>query len=140
MTIAILIQNRKYFAGIDRPFYVSQAVVKDRLEEKGFRSIKFHDRDEEPLPSNVNPKACHIWTDDWDEWISCEYYGPSGETELPATPAWILHGIEDIGAPPAVVPDANDQEDIAEPGENIMKAGGIVLAIIATLFLFGRRR
>ena len=84
-----LLSGATYYAGANLPFYVSHGMVTNYLEGKGFRNVQWHDRDV-PLPSTVAPpQGLADYSDDWDEWASAEYSGPSGALDPPASPAWV---------------------------------------------------
>lgn len=83
-----LISGATYYAGANRPFYVSRGMVTNYLENKGFRSVRWHDRDER-LPAGIVPQSLADYDDDWDEWVTAEYAGPSGSLDAPASPAWV---------------------------------------------------
>lgn len=94
MTIA-LVKGSKYWAGANRPWIVSRGMVTGYLEGKGFGNVVWHDR-EEPLPTTVNPRSDRAYDDDWDEWVSADYQGPTGSLNPPAQVSWLVAHLPSI--------------------------------------------
>jgi hypothetical protein len=90
MTWQVKIRPAVYYAGLDRPFYVSRSAVEERARAEGFSELKWHKRELEAPP--VDPKIDPRGSDDWDEWISARYAGPERVLELPQRPAWFIRG------------------------------------------------
>lgn len=87
MSISITLVPGRYYAGINRPFYVSQGMVSSAMKDAGFTNLAWHDRDKGPPP--VNPKLDPGYKDNWDEWISVDM--PTNKVvELPGRPSWIV--------------------------------------------------
>jgi hypothetical protein len=85
--MALTVQTGRYYAGIDRPWIVSQGMVRNALVGYGATGIQFHDRDV-PLP--VNPRADPTYSDDWDEWIELDYSGPAKQIDTSRRWAWLV--------------------------------------------------
>ncbi len=82
-----LVSGAKYFAGIKRPFFISQGMVSSAATDLGFTDIKFHERDK-TLP--VNPKLDPKYEDDWDEWVEAKYSGPTKEHDITRRWKWAI--------------------------------------------------
>lgn len=84
-----LVPNATYYAGADRPFFVTQSMVSDYLRDKGFADIAWHKR-KVALPSNVNPRGAAKYSDEWDEWVSATYTGAAGTLDPPVDLPWVV--------------------------------------------------
>ncbi len=104
MTAIALVPSSKYWAGASRPFYVSQGMVTSYLTGKGFTNVRWHKRSE-ALPTDVVPSQDSSYDDDWDEWVSAEYSGPTGSLNPPTTIPWLIVHMPSVAQPtPATTP------------------------------------
>lgn len=97
-----LIPGATYYAGADLPFYVSRAMVTNYLEGKGFRGVRWHDR-EDALPGGLDPSKDPQYSDDWDSWAEAEYSGSgSGVFDPSASPSWIRVELPAVAPSPVI--------------------------------------
>lgn len=97
-----LIVGAHYYAGANLPFYVTRSMVTGYLEGKGFRGVRWHDRDA-ALPGSLDPKRDPEYSDDWDSWAEAEYSGNgSGVLDPPASPAWLRVELPAIASAPVI--------------------------------------
>lgn len=83
-----LVSGARYFAGVDLPWIVPQSVVTGAAQDLGFTDIEWHDRKEVAPP--LNPATADpLYSDDWDEWATGVYRGPTKVERLSHAPAWI---------------------------------------------------
>lgn len=81
-----------YAAGYQRPFFVSQDMVRAHLEGLGATDVVFHARkDNHPFPAGIDPKSDPAYMDTWDEWVTCTYLGAEKEVEEPIRWQWLAH-------------------------------------------------
>jgi hypothetical protein len=83
------LQTGTWFAGVSLPFFVSQGAVESAGEKIGFEGFSWHDRTD-ALPPIVLPNSDPSYSDDWDEWLSARYEGPSKTATVPQRPAWLF--------------------------------------------------
>lgn len=81
-----LIPGRRYYAGVDLPFFVPRSVVTSGAQDLGFQNIVWHDKSD-PLP--INPRSDPLYKDGWDEWATGIYQGPAKQETLSQSPNWI---------------------------------------------------
>lgn len=89
MTAIALVAGSKYYAGADRPFFVSQGMVTSWLIGKGFSNVAWHKR-AESMPAAVVPTKDPNYDDSWDEWVSADYTGPPGSVDPPVALPWLI--------------------------------------------------
>lgn len=128
-----LVRGYWYYCGLTLPWYVSKAMVEDRLRKAGFTNFHWHERSES-LPSNVNPKKSTHYDDSWELWLVGVYAGEDGIGTLPAKPAWIMMVKPNPGSE---IPTA-EVDDEPKKGSSIGAAVGIVAAVLTVGFLARR--
>lgn len=86
--LVTLVDGARYYAGVDLPFFVPRSVVTAAAQDMGFVDISWHDRDQ---PPPVDPaRADSLYSDDWDEWATGVYRGPTRVEKLERAPEWIV--------------------------------------------------
>lgn len=78
----------QWYAGINRPFFVTDAMVRSALEAEGLENVRFFKRGQTVLP--VNPHLYSVYSDDWDEWMVADYRGPSKSVEVNPRWKWLI--------------------------------------------------
>jgi hypothetical protein len=123
-----------YYAGIDRPWYVSKGAVRDEARKRigfGFGEMRFFKRST-PLP--VNPKLDNRYSDTWDEWVEVTYTAADRVVELDRVWAWLVLVRAKPGERPATVKAAPEPD--AAPGFGVL----VLLAPLAGLWCLFRGR
>jgi hypothetical protein len=134
-----LIAGARYFAGANLPFYVSRAMVTGYLENRGFRNVRWHDR-ETALPGGLDPTKDPQYSDNWDEWAEAEYSGlGSGVLDAPADPAWLRVELPAAVTAPIALPAAASSPPPAQ-STNLMGAARVAPAAIITDPVIVRQR
>jgi hypothetical protein len=88
-----------FYAGIDRPWYVSQEVVAQTLRQRfGVTQVRFHPKSA-PLPAGVSPDNDPKYSGPWSEWISASYAGPERSIRQDKSWSWL----DFVPAPPATI-------------------------------------
>lgn len=82
-TRKVLLEPGQWFAGYHAPFFVSTGMIQPTLEKYGLKAISWKDRDDDPLPANLNPKSDPKYSDDWDSWVMATYDGAPKTVEIP---------------------------------------------------------
>jgi hypothetical protein len=84
----VLLEPGVFFAGIDRPWYVSKAAVRDELVTRwGFSAVRIYPRS---LALPVNPHADPRYGDGWDEWIRADFSGPPVKKNTDRLWSWLV--------------------------------------------------
>jgi hypothetical protein len=86
--VSFTLHAGRYYAGIDRPFFVSDGMIQSALDDYNVRVVGYHDRDD--LAPPVNPRTDPAYDDDWDEWVEAEYSGPSRPVDVTKRWAWLV--------------------------------------------------
>lgn len=135
----------RYYAGISRPWIVSQGMVRNAVAKLGGTGIQFHDRDV-PLP--VNPRQDPNYSDDWDEWIEASYSGPLAQTEQKQRWAWLVFVPGDVPAGVTEIPVTPPGPELpgvikvpAPPatGRALVWVAGVGLVVVFVLHAHARR-
>jgi hypothetical protein len=147
MSWTTFISPQRYFAGVNRPFFVSQSMVNGRAQHEGFDQIEWHKRSDTPVPQALPANA----DNDWDEWISAVYTGAPRNVTFPAQPNWFMAEVPVVltvpgrapidtyigPAPPVVTPPA-------QPALPFLTKRNITIATVGVgvtaLFLVRRHR
>jgi len=79
----LVLEPGVWWGGYHAPFFISTAMIQPFLEKQGFSDFKWSDREDGPLPTNVNPKADPRYKDDWEAWVTATYNGATKTVELP---------------------------------------------------------
>lgn len=84
----VLLEPGVFFAGVDRPWYVSKAAVRSELVERwGFSNVRIYPRSV-ALP--VNPHADPRYADDWDEWLRADFGAAPVKKETDRLWSWLV--------------------------------------------------
>ncbi|SRR6266700_157807 len=77
-----------FYAGVNLPFFITESMVKGKIETEGLTNVIFHKRSEAMPPVNVQKYPSY--SDDWDTWISADYAGPKKDLDIAKHWAWLL--------------------------------------------------
>lgn len=101
-SVAVHLQPGSFFAGINRPWYITQSWVRSQLRAYGFTSVEFHKRSV-PLPVAVASRLTAAQRADtsWDEWAEAKNVGPRRDVNVTKHWSWLL---EPGSAPRATAP------------------------------------
>lgn len=102
MTRVALVNGAKYYAGADRPFFISRGAVNGWLGSRGFTQIAWHDRSE-ATPSTVVPRKDPSYVDSWDEWVEANYTGLPTAIDTPVALPWLIVLLPSAVADPSIV-------------------------------------
>lgn len=94
-----------FYAGVSLPFFITESLVKSKVEAAGLTNVVFHKRSESSPPVNVMKYPGY--SDDWDTWISADYDGPKKDLDIAKHWAWLLvvpKGAEKPKSPPPPPP------------------------------------
>lgn len=98
------LQPGTFFAGINRPWYASQAAVRNAMRSDfGFGSVTFHPRSA-ALPAAVRAKltAAELADKGWDEWLEATYSGSRRDVSHSKQWSWLVEPSHAAApAPPA---------------------------------------
>lgn len=81
----------RYYAGVSLPWYVPRGIVTSAVKEIGFKDVEWHPRAERPP---VDPHDDPSYSDDWENWATAVYQGPTQLHHLSHAPAWIVTDTE----------------------------------------------
>lgn len=128
-----------FYAGINRPFFISQSLVRSKIEDLGGKNIVFHPRTD-PTPSNVKPLSYPGYDDSWDEWISADYDGPKKDLDVAKHWSWLLVVPKPASAPsgPPGPPATPTSSSTPSPDAFLVdnsKSSLATLAILGGIFL-----
>lgn len=90
--VVVHLQPGSFFAGINRPWYASQAAVRNALRSSfGFGAVTFHGRSV-PLPAAVRARlsAAELADTGWDEWLEASYSGPRRDVAHSKQWSWLV--------------------------------------------------
>lgn len=115
-----LVDGARYYAGVDLPFFVPRSVVTAAARDMGFRDVTWHDRDRAPPvdPARADPQ----YSDDWDEWATGVYRGPTRVERLSHAPEWIV--MQQTQLPGVPRTESTPTAATAKPAEE-KTAGGV---------------
>lgn len=89
--MALAVKTGTYYAGINRPFFVSDSMIRSKLAEMGAQLVAIYDRSKTPLPATVDPRAKDPrYQDDWDEWMIVNWSGPPKTLDVKRVWKWLL--------------------------------------------------
>jgi hypothetical protein len=77
----------RYYAGVSLPWYVPRSIVTSAANEIGFNNVAWHPRTER---LSVNPRDDPLYSDDWENWATGVYQGPTQLHRLSHAPSWIV--------------------------------------------------
>lgn len=130
-TTTLNMKPGRYFAGINRPWYASQDAVRTEIGKRlGLTEIVFYPRAVK-LPVGIDPKKLDPrYGEDWDEWVSARYTGPSKQVSTDRLWAWVLRVNDSSAAalpalPPPPVPSS------AGAGGALVVVGGLGALVVA---------
>lgn len=103
-----------YYAGIDRPWFVSEGMVRDKLAEYGLSEVRFHRRETTPP---VTPQTDPGYSPEWDEWVEATYTGAEQPIDVTKRWAWLVFVPAEAPGVPAqpVIPQAPEQPALQAP-------------------------
>ena len=125
-----LIPGAHYYAGLDLPWFVSQATVTKKLKEQGFPSPQWHEPEESPP---INPRLDPAFRPDYPEWVDGVYQGAERDIEIPITPHWLVV-IPPQGAPRPIAASPVAMTPTTSPAGAIEKSSS---ASVTPLLLVG---
>lgn len=109
----IVLNPGRYYAGIDRPFFVTEGMIRSVLDKYGVKRVLFHERDEEAPP--VNPALDPHYGDEWDEWVEAIYTGRRKPIDVPRHWEWLVFVPAQTAVRPA--PSSPSPRMIPAPGD-----------------------
>ncbi len=131
--VIVSLEPGLFFAGIDRPWYVSRAAVRSELLKRfGFSSVRIYPRATKlPVDPHVDPR----YGADWDEWLRAEYSGAPVKKETERVWAWLVKVPRAVAEKNAALatPEAEP------PDERSSAAVALVALPVAAAWLFWRR-
>lgn len=95
-----LVPGARWYAGVDLPFWLPTSAVDSGAQDMGFREIAWHDREDDALPSGVDPRSDRNYSDSWDQWATGIYQGPERDHTIPWNVPWLVAVNPQIQLPP----------------------------------------
>lgn len=81
------LQPGRYYAGINRPFFVTEGMVRSALSDYGIGVVRFMPRTSAPP---VDPRRDPGYNDAWDEWVEVDYRGMRAAVQVAKQWAWLV--------------------------------------------------
>jgi hypothetical protein len=100
------LRKGRYFAGVDIPFVVPNAMIVSKLEELGGEGVRIESREDVAVPFTttlngqtikVDPRKDPRYSDDWAEMVVVDYNGPDRTVDVPRKWKWLMVATPALG-------------------------------------------